>query len=98
LFSDRAGGGNRDWGIFPNPQIRSMIAPWISTLSLDGLPSHITPGRCPYIPSFGLSRGGRRFLLLYGVVALMELIPAAAPCFRCLDLFPSGEKLSFGFS
>lgn len=49
-----------------------MIALWISTNYPRGLPSHVTPGRCPYIPSFFLTRGGGRFLLLYRVVALME--------------------------
>jgi hypothetical protein len=42
------------------------VHPW-------GLPSHVTLGLCPYIPSFYLSRGEGRFLLLYRVVALMVM-------------------------
>jgi hypothetical protein len=78
-FSARAGDGNRAW----DPFSKLWIKWYDRTVDLHfrprGLPSHVTLGLCPYIPSFYLSRGGGRFLLPYWVVALMEISPSASP-------------------
>jgi len=60
------------WMIGYDRTVDIHIHPW-------GLPSHVTLGLCPYIPSFYLSRGGCRFLLLYWVVALMVYRSSASP-------------------
>jgi hypothetical protein len=65
-------GRNRDWHAFTNTWNTNMFAPLDVHTFPWRLPSHVTLGLCPHIPSFYLSRGGCRFLLLYLVVALME--------------------------
>jgi hypothetical protein len=61
---------NRDWCRFTNTWNINMFAPLDVHAVPCGLPSHVTLGLCPHIPSYYLSRGGCRFLLLYWVLAL----------------------------
>src|SRR5690606_16787613 len=75
-----------------------MIAQWISTFRPWGLPSHVTLGLCPYIPSFYLSRGGCRFLLSYGVIALMEYGSSASPVLPLSLLFTVNDASLQGFA
>ena len=76
--------GNKDWCCVTNTWNENMFAPLDAHMFPCGLPSHVTLGLCPHIPSYYLSRGGCRFLLLYWVVALMEWLLRLIRAFVCL--------------
>jgi hypothetical protein len=78
---------NRDWRYLTNTWNKNMFAPLDVHTFPCGLPSHVTLGLCPHIPSYYLSRGGCRFLLLYWVVALMEWLLRLIRASVCLGLY-----------